>query len=38
MNSIKANLLLASTEEFLPSKCNEETWGKKEMKQQNMVV
>lgn len=29
MSSIKASLLLASTVDFLPRKCNEEDWGKK---------
>lgn len=29
MSSIKASLLLASTVEFLPRKCNEEDWVKK---------
>lgn len=28
MSSIKASLLLASTVEFLPRKCNEEDWGR----------
>lgn len=27
MSSIKAGLLLTSTVEFLPRKCNEEDWG-----------
>lgn len=42
MSSIKANLLLASTVEFLPRKCNEEDWGEKKeknkKKQQHLVV
>lgn len=29
MSNIKAILLLASTVEFLPRKCNEEDWGKR---------